>query len=498
MTDETFDVVIVGGGGAGLASAVEATSCGAEVVVLEKAPQLRGTTGIAVGSITASCTRMQRRAGIADSPAEHLEDYLRMSGQLASRDDPELAALFTQHVGETVDWLQRLGIEFFGPFQEPPHRKPRMHNALPSAGSYIFHLSRRARANGAEIRLAMPARQLLMRGTRVVGVTASGPDGSDRHFYARRGVVLAGGDFANSVEFRTEFFGARAANYPAVNPFATGDCQRMARDIGGVICNGDLFEPQLRFVAPPGQGTLAKIPPYRALTRPMRWALAYLPGWMIRPFALSFVTTYLAPDRRLFESGALLVDRRGKQVMIAGGQPNATQDGESEFFVVFDAALARKFSAYPYYIATAPNVAFAYVGDFRRNRRDIFFMAPDLDTLAAKLGMPATALRRTVVDHNESIVARSSVGSSRVLSEAPFTALGPIKAYILTTHGGLRVSTNLEVLDREGRPLPGLFAAGAAGRGRLLLPGHGHNLGWAFTSGRIAGRNAARMEPITT
>jgi succinate dehydrogenase/fumarate reductase flavoprotein subunit len=43
--------------------------------------------------------------------------------------------------------------------------------------------------------------------------------------------------------------------------------------------------------------------------------------------------------------------------------------------------------------------------------------------------------------------------------------------------------------------IPGLFAAGSAGQGGLLLEGHGHHLGWAFTSGRLAGRHAAFAEP---
>ena len=53
------------------------------------------------------------------------------------------------------------------------------------------------------------------------------------------------------------------------------------------------------------------------------------------------------------------------------------------------------------------------------------------------------------------------------------------------------------IFDGDDRPIPGLYAAGSAGRGGALLPGHGHSLGWAFTSGRIAGRNAAGMTPMS-
>ena len=53
------------------------------------------------------------------------------------------------------------------------------------------------------------------------------------------------------------------------------------------------------------------------------------------------------------------------------------------------------------------------------------------------------------------------------------------------------MTEQLEVIGADGAPIPGLYAAGSTGQGGLLLYGHGHHLGWAFVSGRIAGRNAA-------
>ena len=81
------------------------------------------------------------------------------------------------------------------------------------------------------------------------------------------------------------------------------------------------------------------------------------------------------------------------------------------------------------------------------------------------------------------------------LREAPYYALGPVKNYINYADGGLIISERLEVLDANGRAIPRLFAGGSVGQGGLLLRGHGHHLGWAFTSGRLAGKYAAQLSP---
>ena len=62
----------------------------------------------------------------------------------------------------------------------------------------------------------------------------------------------------------------------------------------------------------------------------------------------------------------------------------------------------------------------------------------------------------------------------------------------MTTDGGLAVTPKFEVLRGDGSVIPGLYAAGLAGQGGVLLPGHGQHLGWAFTSGRLCGLGPAR------
>ena len=80
--EEVFDVVVVGGGGSGLAAAIEARACGATVLLLEKNPNLGGSTAWSVGSITSTGTPHQLRAGIRDDPQGHYEDMPAFAGVL--------------------------------------------------------------------------------------------------------------------------------------------------------------------------------------------------------------------------------------------------------------------------------------------------------------------------------------------------------------------------------------------------------------------------------
>ncbi len=66
-----------------------------------------------------------------------------------------------------------------------------------------------------------------------------------------------------------------------------------------------------------------------------------------------------------------------------------------------------------------------------------------------------------------------------------------MRSFVNLTDGGLAIDENFNVLGTNDQPIAGLYAAGSAGQGGIVLEGHGHHLGWAFTSGRLAGRNAA-------
>ena len=72
--ESVHDVAVVGGGGSGLAAALEARALGREVVLLEKNAQLGGSTAWSIGSVSASATPHQLRRGIKDRPEDHWRD----------------------------------------------------------------------------------------------------------------------------------------------------------------------------------------------------------------------------------------------------------------------------------------------------------------------------------------------------------------------------------------------------------------------------------------
>lgn len=496
----TADVVVVGGGGSGLAAAVEAAGSGARVVLIEKTPALGGTTQLSIGSITATRTAYQEKAGIEDSPAAHFEDMALFHGPHAGLDNAELRRLLCENVPETVAWLAQLGVEFFGPNPEPPHRKPRMLNVLPNSRAYIFHLSRRARALGVDVRLSTRLERLVVEGGRVVGVEASCADGSRVRISARRGVVLASGDYSASRELKARFAGPEVAAVDALNETNTGDGQRLGLELGAEVLNGHvMLGPEIRFQKPPRRPLIQALPPSRLLARLMRLSMGAMPAWLLRPFVMMFLTTALAPSPNLFRAGAVLVNKLGRRFTDERATPaiDVPKQPDKLAYILFDGAVGRKFEAWPHFISTAPGIAYAYLGDYRRNRRDVFHRAASLEALAGRLGMPAAELQRTVAAHNARLRAEGAADGPAPIAEPPFHALGPVKTWIMFTDGGLTVTPGLQVKRADGSAIPGLFAAGSAGQGGLLLEGHGHHLGWAFTSGRIAGRNAALNEPVS-
>ena len=474
---EFVDVVVVGGGGAGLAAAVSAAQRGASVRLLEKQDRVGGSTILSVGSFSASGTRFQLREGIQDRAEEYAEDMVKFDPERLTGDAPQMRLLLARESAETLHWLESLGVAFVGPYLEPPHRCPRMHNVIPNSHAYITRLEKAARKLGVGILTGAGNTELISEDGRVVAVRVD-VGGRSREVRAKGGVVLAAGDFSGNAEMRREFLPPDAAAASPINPHASGDGQRLAMALGAETRGMDVtFGPQLRFPEAPKPGVVSRLPTWRWLCRLEAAFVQRVPASWLKPVVRSLLITWMSPSPEMFEQGSILVNRDGNRFCDERkGTGSLAFEPEGKGFVVLDSTIAAHFNVSPHAISTAPGIAFAQFDDYQRGRPDLVHEAGDPRSLALAIGVDQENLASTVADRQYL---------------PPLYAMGPVYSTLTVTEGGVCVDERMRVLREDGEAIDGLYGAGGMAQSGMLLKGHGHHIAWVMSSGRLAGRDAA-------
>ncbi|MCA9231244.1 MAG: FAD-dependent oxidoreductase [Planctomycetales bacterium] len=497
---DTWDVIVVGGGGSGLAAAVSAASAGLSVLLLEKRPELGGTTGIAVGSFTASGTEYQRRADISDNPDDHEADAALFGPpEVQARNNAAMRRYFLGHAAETLDWLRDLGLNFHGPSPEPPNRAPRMHNVVPNAKAYIAVLQSHLLRLGGEIVCEATVKRLTTFDAAVTGVEVEIAGEGTRELIARSGVVLAAGDYANNSQMINRYKGPQFGAVEGINPYATGDGHRLAEQAGAELVNMDItYGPELRFVPPPRQPFSQLLPSRGTAAKVLGKCLPLVPDWVLSKLIKRLLVTWQHPENSLFDDGAILVNQRGERFCDERRSPEReiaiASQPDKKAYLLLDARLVDRYSRWPHFISTAPEIAYAYVDDYRRLRPDVTTTGDKLSDLASQRDIPMGALERAVSEYHSS----ESVPKRTREEKSPWVLLGPVKSYFTTTEGGAKINQQMQVLNSTGQPIPGLFAVGQNGLSGMVLWGHGLHIAWALTSGRLAGLELARQATGST
>ena len=487
-----FDVIVIGGGGSGLAAAVSAAEQGCEVLVLEKQEECGGTTAIAVGSFTGCVTKLQRSQGIEDSVEAHAEDAGKFAApEIEARNHDALRRLFLSETAATLDWLMDMGITFQGPNPEPPNRVSRMHNVVPGARAYIATLQARLLRLGGQVRCGYSAETLLKENNRVTGVRVASPQGTVE-FQASRGVVLAAGGYANSPATISAHKGPRFSASEGINPHATGDGHRLAEEAGAKLLNMDItYGPEIRFIAPPKKSLLHRLPTHGPLARITGKLLPLVPKFVMNAVIKRLLVTWQHPENALFDHGAILLNTAGQRFCDECLWPDreiavASQPGKIGYLLL-DGKLVEQYSQWPHFISTAPRIAYAYVSDYQRLRPDVTVRGETLAAVAQARGLPQAVVESTVAEYNQT--------AKRPLENGPWVLLGPVKAYFTTTEGSTAIDASLRVLNDQGEPIPGLYAVGQNGLGGQILWGHGLHIAWAITSGRLVGKVLGTTTP---
>jgi fumarate reductase flavoprotein subunit len=120
------------------------------------------------------------------------------------------------------------------------------------------------------------------------------------------------------------------------------------------------------------------------------------------------------------------------------------------------------------------------------------------EALAKQIGAPPAALAATIAAYNKAVEAKNDAEFGRkdlprALATPKYYAIG-IQPGVHYTMGGLKINGESEVLTKDGKPVPALYAAGEVtggvhGTNRL----GGNSISETITFGRIAGANAAKL-----
>ncbi len=438
------DVVIVGAGGAGLTAAVRATQAGAKVLVLEKMPMVGGNSLKASGGMNCAGTKFQEAAGIVDSGVqEFIEDTMNGGHQL---NDLALVTTMAENSAEAVEWLESIG----APLPRVAATGGTTHKYLHSpedgspVGAYLVaKLGEEAEKQGIEIMLNTTATEILMDGGAAVGVKAN--DAEHEYTVNAKAVILATGGFGANFELMCSFNPSLANAVTTNHPGATGDGILMAEAVGAATVDMDQIQ--------------------------------------LHPTV--YQATSMLVSEKMRSLGAILVNQEGRRFCNDLATRDAVSAAELEqtggyAYIIFDQNLVDNNKSAKQYI----ELGMAVTGD-------------TYEALAQAMGVDEAAFVETMNTWNAAVAAGEDAefgrnnGMDADLSTAPFYAI-QIAPGIHHTMGGIKIDTDTEVIDTEGNPIPGLFAAGETTGGVHGGNRIGGNAVCDFVVfGRIAGAQAA-------
>ncbi|HRX88017.1 MAG TPA: FAD-dependent oxidoreductase [Steroidobacteraceae bacterium] len=450
-SSDAWDVIVVGGGNAGLPTAIFAAQRGARVLIIEAAGQIGGTLFLSTGQMSAAGTKLQRARGITDTPQSHYDDIMRISDNSA---DPELVRLAVDHAAPVFDWLTDHGFAVLPghPVTGTTH-DPYSHARYawgPEGGRSILNvLSAQLApllANGrVKILTQTKVTELLQQGDgTVTGVVAASASG-DRQRYLAHQTVLTCGGYTNNPGMYERLEGAKTYSR-ATYPHSLGAGIELGLAAGGYVRGGDKHTPLF--------GAVAADSDYPA---PMRALVRHFP-----------------PDRPPFE---IYVNAAGKR-FVREDIPSHTAyerglgaQTEERCWVVFDDAILR--AAPP--LATSginafwppENTAAAF-----ENGTPMFFRAESVAALAAAAGIDAAGLASTVTDFNRGQASgQDSLGRKHMpmpIDKPPYYAI-QLQSWNLTAYAGIAVNNRLQAIRGNGTVIRNLYIAGELlGMGQLM------------------------------
>ena len=459
--DEIADVVVIGGGFAGLTAAIEACNAGASVVILEKMKAPGGNSIISDGGIAAAGTPMQKKLGIKDSPELMYSDMLKAGLGL---NYPDLVREIAKKSNEIFQWsIDYLGVEYLDRVDRfGGHSVPRCYTPLNVSGSTII---KRQLAKIRELSMEVKTQTYLQtfiknpKG-RVCGVLVRDgynhkdkDKGTDKYIRARKAVILATGGFGSDIAFRAAQDPRLSEKIDSTNrPFATAEALKEALKIGATPVH--LSQIQLGPWASPDEK-----------------GFGVGPGFSDYIVFLYGIVVETATGKRFVDE---LADRKTlSDAILNTGQPCIG-------------------------IADAKAVEQSGWTIDRCLKKGVVKQFNTLQELSSFYGLPYGELKTTVEKYNDHVkTGFDAECGKQILPDAAAITYPPYYGMRLWpkvhhTMGGVQINVRGQVIDLNQHPIKGLYACGEITGG---IHGACRLGSCAITDclvfGRIAGRNAA-------
>lgn len=195
VVEKKVDLVIVGGGLAGLAAANAAVKKGLKPIVLEKEAFLGGAGLFPEGSLGVG-TRYQKEHGIKTTVQQVLDAALQFHHY---RCDPAVLRVLIEESRQTIDEIQDMGIEFRGirTMYDKHESLMTWHLFVGGAAKVIELFVKSIRQGGGELRTQTSAQRLIMNNGKVTGVEARDAKGNTIILHAKKVIIATGGFAAN-------------------------------------------------------------------------------------------------------------------------------------------------------------------------------------------------------------------------------------------------------------------------------------------------------------
>lgn len=460
------DVIVVGSGLAGLSAAVEMGRAGVEVLVIDM-NSVPGGTAVRAGGVALVGTPLQERAGFVDSADLAYRDWMAWTEE----GDPEWTRFYAENSRRMIyDWVTEMGVEFVRVVPSHGNSVPRFHFTAGRAVHLVLPLYRTALGiTNVSFRWNYRATELLVKDRRVTGVVVRDVRSGKTDTLRADHVILATGGFGSDLD-------RVLANWlPDLPP---PDSLMVGSSVRATGSGHDMAS---------GAGA--------ALTRIDRHYI-YVNG-LPDPRDLEGKRTLTAGNEE-----AMWVNASGERFTNETGfdrdiLADLVRQKPSTYWMVFDEAGRDGFGMRGAAWLKNPGRLHPVLDNPQATRR-----AESLEELAAKSGLPAVALARSVQRFNAMIDAGEDTDFGRFnsgdalpprIEQAPFYA---VQMFPVTRKnmGGVAIDAQTRVLDTEGRVIAGLYAVGEL-TGSVGINGKygldGMFLGPAILTGRLAGQSVA-------